>query len=887
MRLRVNAGPHVGGVSRTGLLHRVLMSGVRNVRIIAPAGYGKTRFARELARHLGVGGSIDCRNMRDIRSSVQLVLPMLGPFSPEFQRRVMRQTLVLHNASQNDDRWMDVLEEAVCRQEGAGWFWLDNAEALSPEAAAVVDRVIRNPARCALICSRTDPHIPALSRIPPNEYYRISIDDLRFTDVESAALFGERGENDAVKAAIALARGWPVAALMFASVHRDGRLSDLLGGLQSASPARPAAFEPLNEHLAALSLDAKVILAAIALLVRTTADDVAILCSHVKKDPGELTSSPFILENSGILEIHPIAADEVAPYHAAARAILKQAAAGPVSPLRAAQFYIAAGDHEHAARMFDQAPSPISLAKVSADLALIVESIDRGTVVRHAAMWCATASFLALSPREYLSEARAAWRALDSSAPVELRVGVAWALLNALLIVSNLPLEAGRLLLTLEKFARNKAAHSLVFAMTRLWRSCIRFRSGVAFDSAEFDREILPELSATPLGALQYALFLQGPALFLAGDREASRRAFASAIETSVNAQSDTYQALALSDGAFHAWLCGEDLLFKHYVAELQKTAGRDVYDGTRHFIACASEPRPSKSPEGFETKHMRAAGFLIAAAREEDGGRRRTAARAALDAAVAGGEAWLTALCHLCLGLCDSSVRAESFDQALKISARVEYPDFGRNVCSVTCGTVPPQWAALAAFSSSAPQSFADLRVSLSSCEIWLKNNPISLSHREMELLLALAVSRSGYDRQTLASIIWPELDAVDGLNAVTVNISRLRKRLNDPRRIQLGPTGYRVAGGFELDLFTLEEWNRQQKPGLLPAPLEQLVSLHHNRLPQWILTREWLAPYAHRYDAAIHALREARLARAIRTQDETGAAHYRRLLDAEGPEG
>jgi hypothetical protein len=133
---------------------------------------------------------------------------------------------------------------------------------------------------------------------------------------------------------------------------------------------------------------------------------------------------------------------------------------------------------------------------------------------------------------------------------------------------------------------------------------------------------------------------------------------------------------------------------------------------------------------------------------------------------------------------------------------------------------------------------------------------------------------------------MIWPDVSEHAPSNPVAVYVTRLRRRLGDLDLIASGSAGYALRYPVEVDVLQLEEaiaQHRTLEP--LEPELERVVASRHPRLPQWILTSEWLAPYARRYENAIRRIRQDR-ARVSEGRDAERAQHYRRLLAAEDAE-
>lgn len=262
------------------------------------------------------------------------------------------------------------------------------------------------------------------------------------------------------------------------------------------------------------------------------------------------------------------------------------------------------------------------------------------------------------------------------------------------------------------------------------------------------------------------------------------------------------------------------------------------------------------------------------------------TALQDAIDAATIDGRPWLLALCWAALGLADGMQRPNAFERARRYAAAVEYPAFRQSIAQLTGGAIPDAWLTPRGLASDDSPA-GRILVRLTRREVIVGDRKIVLARREAELLLALALHESPRDRGTLAAMIWPDLDHKSAGNAVSVYVKRLRRRFGNSDAVLSQPAGYRLRYPARVDVLLLEEAIAQRRllEPLEPA-LEQIVASRHERLPQWVLTSDWLAPYARRFDSAVRRIRSARAAAAGLLRNVAVAQHYRTLLAAESDE-
>ncbi|HKU82340.1 MAG TPA: hypothetical protein VJP76_09245, partial [Candidatus Tumulicola sp.] len=588
------------------------------MEIVAPAGFGKTFIARRVSGPLGARIAADCRDMETLPSAVRAALRALWPFEPAFEARLGRYLVALDPSDPSPSLWLDVLDEALAQERDGRACWIDNAEGLKTLrwGALVVDRLIAKGVRL-LICSRQPPSLPSLSRVPPNERYSVGVRDLRFSDAESAALFPRGTDPQSVQHALAAAQGWPIAVLSYVRAAREDGLEGLLAGVDRTYRSRQLDQYVLKEALSGFSSRALTTLAAIAQLRACAEPDLEALTDGAPEIVEELHRSPFVDWTRGPIEVHALASAALVPRLREARALLREAAARTGDPLRAARLYMAGGDPESAASRLDTVLAPYFLGESSGEFVDIVSSLGRDVLTRHAATWSATITLraYAMSQHELLAESRAAWAALPDDAPLPLRIGVGLTLANSLLFLNHIE-EADSVFDALQRRVDASGAPEAGKAVAA-YRAFGTLRGGRRVDADAIMQGMEPLFRAVPESHASALISFAGPADFMRGDRDAARRAFSRGLEIARGVAPPVYLAIGLCNAAFHAWLAGETALFDSCVEELVATSRPIVIGGTRHFIACATSPRPATAVPSYELHYLRAFGYIIAAARE------------------------------------------------------------------------------------------------------------------------------------------------------------------------------------------------------------------------------------------------------------------------------
>ena len=872
-------------VDRSALLRRVMASAARFISIVAPAGYGKSRLARAILAATGTGRVADCSTMLDAASTVRELLHALGPFARQVEERQSRIVLALPRDGSADDRWSDVLDEAIAFADSAALLCIENAELLGdrPNVVEMIDRTLRSATRRVVVCSRVPFNSPVLGRFPPNERYAIGITDLAFTDDEVRGLFLPFDVNpELIEKVVRVSRGWPIAVLTFLRHARENRIVESLSGLQDDLQTQAILDYTLTNALGQLSAPALEVLAAMALLGRLSVRDLEAIANDPASIASELDSCPFVSRHDDVWEAHPLAVVALGRMRAGGQHALVRGAEHMDDPIRASQLYLAGGKPDRAADILDTFVAPFMMDEPSPEVAAIVSSLDEHVLLRHPITWSATYMQRAYTVRSQrmLHESERSWAALTDDAPLLARFGVGLALINWRLVLGHAG-DVEPIFTRLERDLANQPPDSIMPVLLKGHRELTKVRRGETVHWETLEPQWEAVFANMPMVAALTQYMIKGPLMFLSGRRDESRQALASAVELAAISHSDTVLVNATMTAAFYAWLAGEGNVFDRLIEELKRSSAANVFEGTRHFLGCAIDEHPAQTPPGFAGPVYLTFGWIIAAVRERSPEGRCSAIQAACDAAELEGQTWLTALTWAMLGLVDATVRRSAFAQALRLCAEVQYPAFRKALTELTRGRVPDAWAGLRPLAQDL--SGDAIICSLAGRQLHIGTRRIDLAPREAELLLALALARAPLDRATLAALIWPDVKDAN-VSIVGVTVARLRRRLGDLDLIEAGGAGYALRQSVAVDLLVLEQAAKGPNPtARLPEPLEAIVSSGFLRLPQWVLTSEWLAPYVRRYEQVLHVLRAARADEAEGRNSLDEARHYRSLITVE----
>ena len=876
-------------VDRGHLVQRIVSSGARIVTLIAPAGYGKSRLARQLGARYGTLRTIDCADASDPLNAASLIVRALSPIEQAVEEQLGRRLLSLSYGDVYVEQVHQLVRDAVAASSADGALCLDNMEALAenPLLLRVFDTLVRSLNRPILLCSRIDIGLPVLARTAPNDRYDVGIRELQFTPAESIALFHESGAPSAdVERAIHLAQGWPIAVLTFARFAREGHLKASLSQAEEGGGFDILGQYMLSQALNRLSEPVRAVLSAIARIGVVSTSELHLMTGDAALVLTEIRSSPFCIESSDGLSLHPLARAALRADPAGIKPLRRAALACAMeAPVWAARCYLAVGDDDAAAMVLDTKIAPFLLAQPTPEMAALISEIRPEVLVRHQSTWSSTITHraYAVDRDTLLYESRTAYAGLPSDAPTELRIGVAGILLNFLTVTGRYN-ETEQLLSTLTETFACEQPQSAARIVLRIFQYVLDIRLGKRVDLDRAWQDTGSVMGAIPASLVQWQYTFAGPIAFFNGDRDASRRGFDRAVMLSAQPGSEILYAISVKNVIFYAWLAGDMDIVADYTRRLTALDSPNVIKGVRFFLGCLIDAHPADVPTGLEMLYARAFGALIAASRETEPARRARAFRTAVDAAVEDGQPWLNAIVYLARGLAVPDDRHEAFAAARACAERVDYDVFRANVESVIAGNVPENWRGLRAFQDGAPSR---LSMEFASRTIVVGGKRITLAQREIELFLALALANGARDRRTLAAMLWPDLEEASAQNAVRVLVSRLRAKLGRSDLIRSTPAGYELAERPDIDVFLIEAALATGRTAALGAELRERLGRSHERLPQWMLVSDWLVPYVRRYEIAIDRVRAAFTVDARNAGRPEEAARWEALRTAEDADG
>ncbi|MDP9111458.1 MAG: hypothetical protein M3M96_07485, partial [Candidatus Eremiobacteraeota bacterium] len=632
-------------VRRDSLLERLERVQPKILALIAPAGFGKSTLVRQLV-HAKTGVAIcDATGVADELDLARRLVPALAVESPERTHPLTQRELMLGDGGATVAERVNVAVEAWKAQTDATTFVFENAEHIAkcPSARELFARLLSQcPAgRSIVICSRESLRVHLTRFAPPHEIVTLRAADLAFDVSEVSEIFAPYAVDDeTVERISALSQGWPIAVFLLKRFASEGRIEDLLQKLDDI------AFEELHDYLAdqvLSAVDPQLVdaLFACAVIPRAMPADLrlALPDDQTTRALSEFVKeSPFLARAAdGQYIVHPLLVSLLIEHQDEKRNTLL---------LRVATAYMKAGNYQRAAEMHlargDQPAAAGALGQheviddhtPSMEYARVLASLDRTLVQKYPRLWAVTAilRMFCTDTEELLDEAEAIWRTLlPNVSPLERF----YVLIFRLVFMGYIGLiEEARVLL--EDFATQfrippvpeNALHGYVAHM----RGTASARLG---DLKTGERELklaLPHIKTMDVMASNTLVALGADVARVRGEYSSARQYIERALEAARSSGLFNFVAYDLAEGAFGAWLDGDDALFARYAGELEETV--DGY-GVRGFAYFASAARGrTLEPSDADLLRWVACGRILAAANATDSAAGLRFAKSAVSAA-------------------------------------------------------------------------------------------------------------------------------------------------------------------------------------------------------------------------------------------------------------
>ncbi|HEY9180536.1 MAG TPA: winged helix-turn-helix domain-containing protein, partial [Candidatus Baltobacteraceae bacterium] len=806
---------------RDSLLDRLERVQPRILALIAPAGFGKSTLARQLiAGRTGVA-VCDAVGVVDDLDLARRLVPALAAETPSRTQTLTQRELMLGDGGTSVAERVNLALEAWKTPVTGTTFVFENAEhiARNPSAREFFARLLtqRPEGRAIVICSRESLRVHLTRFAPPHEILTLRAEDLAFDRAELSLLFRSHADDPAMVARILqLSQGWPIAVFLLKRFANEGRIETLLESLDDV------AFEELHDYLAdqvlasldpalveALFVCACIPHAKVEDLQAALSDDSAVRARALADFAKE---SPFLTRTGdGTFVVHPLLASLLLEHHEERRnEVLANTAQTHQSEKhfqRAAELHLARGDQASAAYALGQ-HEVIRDHAPSMQYARILSSLDRTLVQRYPRLWAVTAllRMFCIDTEELLDEAESLWRTLSPDVtPLERY----YILVFRILFMSYIGLleEAEEML---ERFAADNGVgdepknyfEGYLFYLLGLMRA----RTGQT-DRAEKDLTIaLPLVGGMDIMASGTLLALGTDVARVRGEFTVARQFIDRALESARKSGLYNFVAFDLAEGAFGAWLSGDDGAFVRYGAELDDVVQRNGVRGFAYFAAAARGR--AEEPGDADLLKWVACGRMISAASATQTGQAVKHARAAVAASQQYRAPFVEALALVTLAIFDAEHFDEHIQRALECAGRCATHAFTSAVEAIAQRRA--DYGMLNAFMNRLQRERIErvplLEIGLTDGSVRCAGRSVALSERELALLFALSLRRETVPRSRLADLLWPELDEYAARNALSVCLHRLRQHLGNDQAIVRTKDGYALHDDVRVDLWEID---------------------------------------------------------------------------------
>jgi DNA-binding SARP family transcriptional activator len=793
-------------VRRDALLERIARVQPKILAVIAPAGFGKSTLARQLIEGKGAA-TCDAAGLLDDLDLARRLLRALAPQRPQRtaslnQRELINAAVEAWDAPASDTIFVFENAEHICRDAGAREFL---ARLLAQ----------RGERRAVVICSRENLRVHVTRFAAPHEILTLRADDLAFTRSELANVFETHAAQPGFLSRITqLSQGWPIAVFLLKRFANEGRLEMLLESLGHV------AFEELHDYLAdqvLALLDPSLVNALFACACIPRADDAdlsaAVSDEAIGRDLAQFArESPFLSRTAdGAFVLHPLLASVLVEHRQEernellVRTALAHERRGAYE--RAAELYMARGDPAGAAHalaqhevMRDNTPSK--------PYARVLSSLDRSLVQRYPRLWAVTVllRLFSVDTEELLDEAQALWRML---APRSSALERYYIMLFRVLCMTHLGLLDDAMD-AVEKFCLaqgiNGKPRTYFDGYIFYLRGLVHARLGHLAQSEDDLTIALPLVASMDALAAETLRALGAEIARVRGEYALARQFLDRALEAARRSGLHNVVAHSLAEGAFGAWLSGDETLLGRYASELSDCVHRNGVRGFAYF--CSAVHAGTQTPDDADLPSWVACGLLIEATTAVDPAAAVRRSRAALAAAQQCRQLFLECLCSVALAHFEYVGFDEHMRRAIAVAERCDGTELIASVRAVAERAANRGMldAFVQRLERERIERVAMLEVQLTDGRVHSAGKVVALSERELALLVALALRREVVARSRLADILWPDLDDYSSRNALSVCLHRLRAHLGNDRAIVRSGDGYALHSDVRVDLWDID---------------------------------------------------------------------------------
>jgi hypothetical protein len=258
---------------------------------------------------------------------------------------------------------------------------------------------------------------------------------------------------------------------------------------------------------------------------------------------------------------------------------------------------------------------------------------------------------------------------------------------------------------------------------------------------------------------------------------------------------------------AFNSWRNGEDGAFEQRVDALQRVLRGRNMRGIGGFASAATFGERELRFQDDDLPEWKARAALVLCARTDDAGRARELALGALANADRAGSPALQVLASVAVAEACADQRTVSLERAQAIARDAGWRALSRSIQALRANSRDIGLL----------QTFVDVRlrksrptqalvcVSFFHAELRVNGAHVSLSEKQLELLLTVASARAGINDNDLLDAVWPESEGDAARNSLRVCLHGLRKSAGDSRIVARVGKGFFLHPCADVDLWRL----------------------------------------------------------------------------------
>ena len=470
--------------------------------------------------------------------------------------------------------------------------------------------------------------------------------------------------------------------------------------------------------------------------------------------------------------------------------------------VKAAQVALDGADAVRAAAILDAVP-PYTTANVPlADYERILDRLDHDLVTQYPNVWLATIPYraYAVDRGAYVLEAETIYYCLPRTAAPHVRAVVLMHLASGYANVDR-GAESEQLLRdALDGFARDDRATR---AMLLRFAATLRGIEGRFTEARALAAEADATSADSSFGENQTLHYIDGHEAAYRGRYERAAVIFDELTRRMMRANLPLYVANAATNGAFIAWVSGDDERFRRDLAVLEDALTPGIERGFTPMID-AARGRPLRLDENHPWAVTAAMAQLYRLGEARSDSEALDAAREAVRHADARRDPYIQIIAHVALYVLDPAARAVEAATLTAIVDKIEGIEVQSAVRELIAGRPAGILEPLVRKRILREREHREPRLSIEllAGSVTRDGVPIKLSDKELELLVFLALAQSAVTRDRIGEALWNHIEPDDWPNNLKVTLSRMRAKLGVREAVVATNGGYRLAPTIDVDL-------------------------------------------------------------------------------------